>query len=76
MVMEINSNRIGSRNIGKTGDRKRLPAPNDSQNVTPTRAHVNFIPSPESLATMVRSAIDALRRGIFWDRGTILNLLV
>lgn len=39
-------------------------------------AHINYIPAPESLRTVIASALEALRRGLIWDRGSILNLLV
>lgn len=42
----------------------------------PARAHINFIPAGESLATLIQGAVAALRKGVYWDRGTILNLLV
>lgn len=41
----------------------------------PKRAHVNFIPSSESLGALIENAVSALRQGVTWDRGTILNLL-
>ena len=43
--------------------------------MVPKRADVNIIPAPESLMTLIRSAVAALRQGITWDRGTILNIL-
>lgn len=44
--------------------------------VTPTRANLNFVPPMEELETLLERAVSALRKGISWDRGTILNLLV
>lgn len=43
--------------------------------VAPLPAHLNYIPEPESLMTMIRSAVSALKRGMVWDRGSILNIL-
>ncbi len=42
----------------------------------PERAELNFIPSAESITTFIQNAIAALKSGVYWDRGTILNLLV
>ena len=42
----------------------------------PERAELNFIPSTESIATFIQNALAALKSGVYWDRGTILNLLV
>jgi hypothetical protein len=77
MVININPNRINTGSGGKVAAGRGRPQDNDtSEIVIPSRAHVNYVPPPESLGTLIRSAVSALRRGIFWDRGTILNLLV
>jgi hypothetical protein len=78
MVININPNRINSRPAGagrRDGGRGDSVA-NDGRIIIPSKADVNNIPAPESLHTMIRSALDSLRSGVFWDRGTILNLLV
>ena len=77
MVIHINPNRISGSSVssGKSGNR-RPQTPEQAEVVTPNRASVNFIPAPESLMTLIGSAVAALRRGTAWDRGTILNLLV
>jgi len=75
MVININPNRINTSSGGKVGSRKQ-PQESDAEVVVPTRAHINYIPAPESLRTLIAGAVAALRHGVFWDRGTILNLLV
>jgi hypothetical protein len=77
MAIHINPERINvpSRTAGRTGDQRRRPLHDDTV-VIPKKAHVNFIPSPQSLSTLINSAVVALRKGVFWDRGTILNLIV
>lgn len=77
MTININPNRIGtsSAGIGKPAAGRRQSTSQDNPIVVPKRAHVNIVPEPESLATLIRSAVAALRQGITWDRGTILNLL-
>lgn len=40
------------------------------------RATLNFFPSDGELADMVARALEALSKGIFWDRGAMVNLLV
>lgn len=40
------------------------------------RARLNFIPDGEYLHAMIAGALTALRRGVRWARGSILNLLV
>ena len=76
-IININPNRI---NIapGAAGKvtRERREFANASPVIVPRRAQENIIPAPESLRTLVTAAVDALRRGVRWDRGTILNVLV
>lgn len=68
--------RVPTGPAGKNGERKRESTPDAEAFVVPTRAHQNFVPEPESLMTMINSAVAALRKGVRWDRGTILNLVV
>lgn len=74
----INPNRISisSGNTARPDTGHRKPAFADERIIVPVKADVNNIPAPESLQTMIRSAVDSLRKGVFWDRGTILNLVV
>ena len=78
MVININPNRINvSPGVpGKTSERRRQQGDSASANPVPRRPDVNYIPAPESLGTLIASALEALRQGVRWDRGTILNLLV
>jgi hypothetical protein len=78
MTININPNRINvaTGGAGKASDRRRQQHEGDTDVVAPARAHVNIIPEPESLSTLIRSAVAALRKGVYWDRGTILNIVV
>lgn len=79
MAININPNRISTPlNAGsKAAERRRQqPQTEHDKVVVPRRASENYIPEPESLATLIRSAVAALRKGITWDRGTILNVVV
>ncbi len=79
MVININPNRINATSgaDSKVAARKRRQAEaGGASYAPPRRADVNYVPAPESLRTLVRSAVEALKRGIAWDRGTIVNLLV
>ena len=75
MVININPSRINV-TPGKAGDRKLQQEKDETLYTAPRRSDVNFIPGPESLATLISSAISAMRRGVYWDRGTIINLYV
>jgi len=77
MVIHINPNRINVRpGAPGKGDVRRRQADMDGPIVVPARAGVNHIPAAEALRTLIAGAVEALRRGIYWDRGTILNVLV
>ena len=78
MPIEINPNRlkISSGGAGRAGDRKRQQTGDSSIYRAPTRSDLNHIPAADSLMTLINSAVAALRAGVYWDRGTILNLVV
>ena len=78
MPIEINPNRINRPVGGASKADRRKRETTDSGNVytIPTRSELNYIPSAESLFTLISSAVEALRQGIYWDRGTIINLVV
>ncbi len=42
----------------------------------PARRGFQSIPAPEVLEKMIARALAALRKGMFWDRGSILNIVV
>lgn len=50
---------------------EQAPAPRYSP-----RARLNFIPDDDTLFGMVNRALEAVSRGLTWNRGSILNLLV
>lgn len=75
-MINIPSNRINLKAPAKPREHIRPQAKAAAILADRPRAHVNFIPSPESLKTMITGAVDALKRGVRWDRGSILNLLV
>ncbi len=60
------------RDAAKTADKKI----DRSKFMPPRHRGFNAIPEDEVLEGLVRRALDALSQGIFWDRGSILNLVV
>ncbi|MFN9114533.1 MAG: hypothetical protein ACK5XN_31105 [Bacteroidota bacterium] len=78
MTINVNPNRIntGSAGIKTSIQRRSQQSEREAQVPVPKRAALNIIPAEESLATLIRSAVAALRQGTIWDRGTILNVLV
>jgi hypothetical protein len=77
MMIQINPRHIrNSGNSGKANERRKISDSDDENIIIPAKAQVDYVPSPESLRTMISSAVASLRKGVRWDRGTILNLLV
>ena len=59
----------------KAGDNKqRQREDNTAFTPPPLLADENYLPAPESLNTLIRSAISSLKRGVVWERGSIINL--
>lgn len=42
----------------------------------PHRAQSNYIPSPDVLRNMIDRALEALSKGVYWDRGSIIDLVL
>lgn len=40
------------------------------------RARLNVIPQPDELSRLIDKALNALSRGVYWDRGSIVNILL
>ena len=40
------------------------------------RAHLNRIPSPDELSRKINEALNALSKGVYWDRGSIVNIVL
>lgn len=43
---------------------------------SPNRAHLNYIPSPDALRSLIERALEALSNGVYWQRGSIINLVL
>lgn len=74
MTIQLDPSRVRLA-AGTANQRKQARSSADEPIVVPSRADLNHVPDEESLFTLVRSAIAALKKGITWDRGTILNIL-
>ncbi len=40
------------------------------------RARLNLIPNAEELAHRIHDALNALSKGVYWDRGSIVNIVL
>lgn len=63
------SSRVGVRIAAPTLEERKKLEP-------PRQRGFSSIPNPDVLEKLIAQAVSALRRGVFWDRGSILNLLV
>ena len=59
-----------------TSDKMGTPGYDRSQFYPPPRPRVNYIPTPEAIETLVNKAVAALSKGIYWDRGSIINIVL
>lgn len=55
---------------------KRRDAPGKSSYYPDKRASLNFIPSPDELSRLIDRALTALSQGVYWDRGSIVNIVL
>jgi hypothetical protein len=73
------SNLPVSTSVGRMQDaRKRAGKQEEdfSKYAPPHRAQYNYIPSPDVLKNMIDRALEALAKGVYWDRGSIINLVL
>lgn len=70
----IRQNRVSERPARE--DISQRPQPQPNQSPRPQRAAENYVPANESIATLVRSALQSQKQGALWDRGSILNIVV
>lgn len=61
---------------GRTGKKSDESGRETSVYDRPMRAKVNAVPSPSLLSSLIEQALGALKQGVFWDRGTIVNLVL
>lgn len=50
--------------------------PREQESRRSPRAALNFIPDSDLLASLITQARQALAKGLFWDRGSIVNILL
>lgn len=55
---------------------ERSEAAEKSRYYPKRRAVLNAIPSPNELQQMITNALAALSRGVYWDRGSIINIVL
>lgn len=63
-------------NKDKSEREKKRPSGRESIPRPREAANLNYLPSNDTLSTLISNAKFALRQGVTWDRGTIVNLLV
>lgn len=68
---------LNTRNVPrKSGDRPSTRQYERHELMPPAKPSRNFIPSQEAIDALLERAIAALRRGMIWDRGSIINLVL
>lgn len=68
----LSARTTATRSSGKSGARTY-----DRQNLRPPpRPPLGFIPSQDVIDSLIERALAALARGMIWDRGSIVNLVL
>lgn len=78
-IRKFPSPTAGSISGGVAGGKKQKTPPHSavaSARRKPFGADENFVPTNESLASLIKNALLALKEGNYWDRGSVVNLLV
>ena len=66
-IATTTTQRAGSRDATRVETRDTAPPP---------RPRNSFIPTPDVLDDLIQRAVAALRRGVYWERGSIINILL
>ena len=72
----VGSNNPFIQNAERIRKRERTGSSSAAQAPSGIRARLNFIPDDDSLLALIDKALNALSLGRYWDRGSIINLLV
>jgi hypothetical protein len=68
---------LGTRGVPrKAGDKPAGRSYERHELLPPPKPSRNFIPSQEAIDALLERALAALRRGMIWDRGSIINLVL
>jgi hypothetical protein len=62
--------------IGKSSDRAGTRSYEREELMPPPRPPRNFVPTQEVIDSLIDRALAALARGMYWDRGSIINLVL
>ena len=57
-------------------DKGGTPSFERQEYLPPPKPVFNFIPTPEVIDALVTRALAALAKGIYWDRGSIINIVL
>ncbi len=60
----------------RTDDTKRQEVEDKSKYYPSRRARENVIPGSDELARLIDRALNALSQGVYWDRGSIVNIVL
>ena len=56
--------------------KSKMPSYNREELAPPPKPRNNVVPSPEVIESLITRALAALAKGIYWDRGSIINIVL
>ena len=75
-ISKLISGGLPARIATRQPERKPLDKPDIAELRRARRAPLNRIPTADELAHMINNALTALAKGIYWDRGSIINIVL
>jgi hypothetical protein len=61
---------------GKSADKEENRQFDRDELLPPPRPQRNIVPPPEVMQQLIERALAALARGFYWDRGSIVNIVL
>lgn len=75
-ISKLISGGLPARIATRQPERSREADKSDAELRRGRRAPLGRIPTADELAHMINNALSALAKGIYWDRGSIINIVL
>lgn len=76
-LLKLATNNLPARIPARTAKKsEKDEALEKSKHYPKSRARLNIVPDSEALARLIDRALTALSKGVYWDRGSIINIVL